>query len=302
MSAADGAPARLTGTALVAIAAASWGTWSVLLRPTGLPATVTAPIVFAMTGLAALPMALAAPRVRWDRATVGWLVANAACNSINVAAFFAAMSYTTVAIAVLTHYAAPVLVALAAPRIDGVVTRGAGRAAAVALAGLVIMLEPWRAPADGAVIGALLGLGSAVLYAANVFCVKRSAARLGPSRALSYHGLLGALIIAPLGFAGFGEVEASDLGLLAIGAASLGAATGVMFAIGLAKIGSARAAVLTFAEPVVAVVIGELVWNEPMSPFGILGGLMVIGAGIGVARAEHDDLHRNQPAERVGLT
>ena len=40
-----GARSQLAGSALVAVAAASWGTWSLFLRPTHLPATVTTPII-----------------------------------------------------------------------------------------------------------------------------------------------------------------------------------------------------------------------------------------------------------------
>jgi uncharacterized membrane protein len=69
---------------MVAIAAASWGAWSLFLRPTHLPATVTTPIIFALIGLVTLPAALRAPRVAWDRATVGLLIAYAALDGLNV--------------------------------------------------------------------------------------------------------------------------------------------------------------------------------------------------------------------------
>ena len=66
-------PPSLAGVALVAIAAASWGTWSLFLRPTHLPATVTTPIIFLVMGLVTLPVALRAPPVAWDRAAlVSW--------------------------------------------------------------------------------------------------------------------------------------------------------------------------------------------------------------------------------------
>ena len=57
-----------------------------------------------------------------------------------------------------------------------------------------------------------------------------------------------------------------------------------MFAIGLTRIGSARAAVFVFAEPLVAVAVGALVWEEALHPLAAIGGLMVLGAGIHVAR------------------
>jgi drug/metabolite transporter (DMT)-like permease len=272
------------GIVMVTLAAASWGTWSLFLRPTGLPATLTSPIMFIVMGLVALPLALRMPRARWDRGTLGLLLGNAAFDALNVLTFFAAIERTTVAIAVLSHYVAPILIALAAPRIDGVRSRGVAPAAVVALAGLVIVLEPWRAPADGAAIGALLGLVSAVCYAGNVFCVRRLAQRVGAVRAMSYHSLIAAAVLAPLLVAGAGTVTAPALALIVIGAATLGCLSGVAFVIGLTWIGSARAAVLTFAEPLVAVAVGALVWHEPLRPLAAVGGVLVLGAGIHVAR------------------
>jgi drug/metabolite transporter (DMT)-like permease len=278
------ARSQLAGSALVAVAAASWGTWSLFLRPTHLPATVTTPIILLVIGAVTLPAALRAPRVAWDRATVGLVVANAAFDALNIVTFFSAMEVTTVEIAVLTHYFSPIVIALTAPRIEGVVTPGARLAAAVALAGLVVILEPWHAPAGGAVLGAVLGVASAICAAGNVFTVRRIAARIGAARALCYHALLGAAAMAPLAARHAGELTGARLGLLAAGSVTLGAASGIAFTVGLIRIGSARAAVLTYLEPLVAVGVGAAVWAEPLSPLSVVGGALVLGAGIEVAR------------------
>jgi drug/metabolite transporter (DMT)-like permease len=231
-----------------------------------------------------LPAALRAPRVAWDRATLGLVVAYAAFDGLNCGAYFAALRITTIEIAVLTHYLAPILVALAAPRIDGVVTPGAGVAAGVALAGLVVILEPWHAPAEGALLGAALGVASAACYAGSVFTARRIAARIGATRALCYHALIATVVLAPLAAGHVGEIALPQLGGIAVGALTLGAASGVAFNVGLVRIGSARAAVLTFFEPLVAVVVGATVWGEPLSPLAVVGGTLVLGAGIEVAR------------------
>src|SRR5205814_2189225 len=160
----------------------------------------------AAMGLVALPLSWREPKPRWDRTTLALLDGNTVADAANVMTFFAAMRYTTVAVAVLTHYITPILVALAAPRIDGVSARGTRPAAAIAVAGLVIVLEPWHAPAEGAIAGALLGLTSAVFYAANVFVVRRLAVRISTARAVSYHSLLGAAVMLPFAATGLGAV------------------------------------------------------------------------------------------------
>jgi drug/metabolite transporter (DMT)-like permease len=212
------------------------------------------------------------------------LFGNTVSDALNVITFFAALTYTTVAIGVITHYLAPIFIALAAPRVDRTYTRGARPAAAVALGGLVLVLEPWRGAGDGVAIGALLGAASAVAYAANVFIVRRLAERIGPARVMSYHSALAAVVMFPLAASGLATVTGSDLGLLAAGSATIGALSGVLFVTGLGRIGAARAAVLTFAEPLVAVLVGVLVWHEPLRPLAVLGGALVLLAGIHVAR------------------
>lgn len=274
----------LAGLVMVALAASSWGTWSLFLRPSGLPSSVTTPIVFLVMTLTALPFALRGPRTVWDRTTVGLILANTVFDAVNILTFFGAMQHTTVAIAVLSHYLAPILIALAAPWIDGVVTPRARPAAVVALAGLVIILEPWNDLAAGAVVGALLGAASAVCYAGNVFVVRRLAARIGASRALAYHCAVAAVALAPLLAGHLDTLTTRQLGLLVAGGATIGAASGVVFALGLVRIGSARAAVLTFLEPIVAVAVGVVVWDEPLHATAILGATLVVGAGIEVAR------------------
>jgi len=274
----------LSGVLMVTLAAASWGTWSLFLRPTGLPSHVTGPIIFLVMAVVGFPLTLRAKPAQWDRKTVGLLLANSACDALNIITFFAAMRYTTVAIAVLTHYVTPILIALAAPYVDKTETPGARPAAVVALAGLVLVLEPWRALGDNVVIGAVLGLASAVCYAGNVFVVRRLAERIGPARAMSYHSAIAAVVLLPFAVSGFATVSTSDLALLGAGAATIGAISGVVFVAGLGRIGSARTAVLTFAEPLVAVGVGAFVWAEPLRPLAAVGGALVVAAGIHVAR------------------
>ena len=78
--------------------------------------------------------------------------------------------------------------------------------------------------------------------------------------------------------------QIAGLGVIAAGAVVIGAGCGVAFTAGLLRIGSARAAVLTFLEPVVAVIVGATVWGEPLGAQAVLGGALVLGAGLQVAR------------------
>lgn len=277
---------RNLGAVLVAFAAALWGTWSLFLRPAALPAAFTAPVMFLLMGLFALPFALRLPPLRWTRRTRLLLLGNSACDALNVFTFFAAMEHTSVAVAVLTHYATPVIIALAAPWIDREKNPAALAAAALALAGLTLILEPWRAGSGGFGLGAALGLASAFCYAGNVFFVRRLASEIGVPRVISYHALLAGVFLLPMLLTvPMDLVTVRGFAILTAGSAIVGAAAGLIYASGLVRVGAATSGVLTFAEPLVAVLVGILVWHEPATFAMLAGGALVVAAGLWVIRS-----------------
>src|SRR5690606_23452827 len=175
--------------------------------------------------------------------------------------FFAAMEVTTVAIAVLTHCTAPLIVALLAPRIEGVRVKGSTAAALVALGGLVLLLRPWAQDGDHLWLGASLGLARALAYASLVFTVQPLAARIALGRATSSPAPRAALVLLPLAAPPAAESEqGAALLLLLLGGLLPGTLSAYLFIDGLRRIGSARAAVLTLLEPTVAVLVGFVVW------------------------------------------
>jgi drug/metabolite transporter (DMT)-like permease len=101
---------------------------------------------------------------------------------------------------------------------------------------------------------------------------------------MSYHSLAAAVLMLPLAVSGFATVTWFDLGLLSAGSMSIGAVSGIVFVLGLERIGAERASILTFVEPLVAVLVGVLVWDEPLRPLAIVGGALVVAAGIHVAK------------------
>ncbi len=272
------------GVLAVLAAAASWGSWSLFLRPTGLPGTVTSPLLMFGVFMLSLPLLRLEPmRPNWDRRTVAMLLAYAALNATNVASFFQAMSTTSVAVAVLTHSLAPVLVAFFAPFVDGTKSPRAIPAALLAVFGLALVLEPWRPEArTGDVgLGAGLGLLSAFAYASAVFMLSRLVVRIGSVRAMGYHSLLASMMLLPLaGLTGLRQVDGLDLALLAAASVLPGILAGLAFVHGLRAIGAARTAVLSLFEPVVACCIGWLAFGEHLGAPAVVGGAMVLGAGV----------------------
>ncbi len=283
-------PGTVAGLLKVALAAGSWGTWSLFLRPGGLPGEVTAPVVMLLIGVFTLPLIRVFPmEARWDKRTYQLLAANTLLDAVNLAGFFLAMSRTTVAVAVLTHYLAPVLVALLAPYVDKQRVAVALPAALLAVTGLTLVLAPWRSATldPDLLIGAGLGTVSAFAYAGNVFVIRRLAERIGAPRAQAYHSLFAAALLAPLLLLVRGEVHVTPfaVGLLALGALVPGSLAGIVFVSGLRVIGAARASVLAYLEPLVAVAIGWLFWQEQLDALALVGGVLVLSGGVLVARA-----------------
>ena len=97
--------------------------------------------------------------------------------------------------------------------------------------------------------------------------------------------LAAALLLAPLGASRFAAVRGAHALRIGIGSLFLGAIAGAAFVRGLVRIGASRAAVLTFAEPVVAVAVGWLAWGESLGPIALAGAAMIVAAGVGVSRA-----------------
>lgn len=272
----------------VVLAACMWGCWSLVLRPTGLSGAVTAPILLAGIALTSAPMALRelrAKRVRWAKPIVIAIVIYAVADAVNVGTFFRAMVTTSVAVAVLTHSVAPVLVALLSPAIEGTKSRRAPVAALMAIGGLVLVLEPWRGTALDAslVLGACLGLASAVGYASTVFAARKLADSIGPATALCSHSVIAALLLLPLAVGELSSIEPSDVGYLMAGILLPGTLAGVLFIRALPVIGSARAAVLALIEPLVACLVGWAAFGERLGPLGALGGALVLLAAAYVA-------------------
>ncbi len=283
----------------VSLAATAWGTWSLFLRPAGVDARWSAAIMLAVVTLAAAPT-LARRRARGPveggpRAPREWraIVLLGLLDAGNTVLFFAAMSVTTVAIAVLSHYLAPVVVAAAAPTVLG--TSRAPRStglAGVALCGLALVLEPWRlvgATSGHAVLGALLGAGSALCYAGNVLVTKRVGARFTAEELLVYHSASAAALLAALALSGGAPLPSGPGALrVAIGSVGVGAVAGLSFLYGLRRIPAEHAGMLTFLEPLTAVLVAWVAWGERPGGAAALGGALVLAAGlaaIGAPRA-----------------
>jgi drug/metabolite transporter (DMT)-like permease len=271
---------RATGYALVAVAACGWGTWPLLLAHAPMPATLQSAILMGVVTLASLPVMLRdrlRVRASWAAwAGIAWLgVADAG----NAACFFAAYQRTSVAIAVLTHYLTPILVALVAPLV--LREKASARtvvAVLVAFVGLVMLLEPWREGLGrNDVLGAALGAASAVFYASNVLVNKRLVPVFSGAETMFFHGLVAAPLLFGLVPAGaIAQVPPRAFAVVVLGALGPGATCGLCFLWGLRRVPASHASVLALLEPVVAVVLAAAVLGQRPGAVPILGAAAIL--------------------------
>ncbi len=219
------------------------------------------------------------------RKKLGMLCLSGAAIGVNWILLFEAYNYTSVATATLCYYLAPMFVILASPLVVGErLTAKKLICVLAALLGMVFVsgvLETGGGSSD--LKGVLLGLGAAVLYASVVLMNKqlgdvpaydRTIVQLGSSAVvlLPYVLLtenLGALTFTP-GTIGL---------LLVVGVVHTGMAYAMYFG-SLMQLKAQTAAILSYIDPVVAVLLSALVLREQMSLLSGLGAILVLGAAV----------------------
>jgi drug/metabolite transporter (DMT)-like permease len=282
---------RKAGYVMVAVAAGSWGTWPLFLRgaEAGGPVHPALESVFAMgvLTLASGPFCLF-DRVRARPTLAQWLgvVWLGIADALNIVLFFRAYQTTSVAIAVMTHYLAPLFVAMAAPIVlREPMKRKTIGAVGLSFVGLLLLLSPHADAAGSAKMGALFGAASAAFYASNVLVNKRITPAFSGSELSFYHGLVATpllLLLVPHGVSS--NLSARAIAFLLAGSVVAGALGGLMFVWGLRRIEATRASNLTFLEPLVATVSAWAFLGETLTAERAVGGVLIlVGAALVVA-------------------
>ena len=214
------------------------------------------------------------------------LCLSGAAIGVNWILLFEAYNYTSVATATLCYYRAPMFVILASPLVVG--ERLTARKLICVLAALLGMvfvsgvLETGGGSSD--LKGVLLGLGAAVLYASVVLMNKQlgdvpaydrsTIVQLGSSAAVLLPYVLLTEDVGALSF-----TPATLALLMVVGIVHTGMAYALYFG-SLMELKAQTAAILSYIDPVVAVLLSALLLKEHMSLLSGLGAVLVLGAAI----------------------
>ena len=209
------------------------------------------------------------------------LLLSGGAMGINWILLFEAYRYTSVSTATLCYYFAPVIVTALSPVLFRErLTRKQLFCFAMATLGLVLItgLEPSAGSAN--LTGILFGLGAAVLYAAVILLNKYIRSTAGIQR--TFLQFLAAIVTLIPYVAATGGVTLSRLDgtgwmcLLVVGILHTGITYCLYFS-SLKALPGQRAAILSYIDPLVAVLISVTVLREPMTWQQALGGGLILG-------------------------
>lgn len=230
------------------------------------------------------------------RKNLGLLLLSGALMGFNWVFLFEAYRHSTVAVGTLCYYLAPVFVTLVSPLVlKEKLTAKKALCVLVALLGMVPVSGILSAGFEPSQLkGVAFGVGAAALYASVVLLNKKLSGISAMDRTVVQLAAGGIVPIPYLllttGLAGL-TCPTKGLVMLAIVAVVHTGIAYVLYFGSLADLPAQSAAVLSYLDPVIAVVLSVLVLKEAVTPLTLLGAVMILGA----AFLSEVDLKRKEP-------
>ena len=214
------------------------------------------------------------------------LILTGALIGFNWMLLFEAFNHTTVAVATLCYYMAPTVVMLLSPLLfREKLTPLKAACAAAAIAGMVLVSGVFE---NGGVQGSqlrgvLLGLGAALIYATVIILNKKlpgiDAYRKTTVQLLS----AGTVMIPYLFLTGGFRMEGITFGavalLLVVGIVHTGLAYVLYFG-GMERLRVQTVAILSYIDPVSALLFSALLLKEPLTLLNGIGAVLIIGSAM----------------------
>lgn len=212
------------------------------------------------------------------------LIISGVAISVNWICLFQAYKYTTVSIATLSYYFAPVFVILFSPIIfKEKLTLGRLGCVVVAMIGLFFILDTNALPLDQSFAhakGISYGLAVATLYAAvmilNKFIKNLSGFDTTVLQLSSATVVLLGYIFLQDGFDLVAITAPNWFLIITLGIVHTGVAY-LLFFSAIPQISGQSLAILSYVDPISAMIFAGLLLNEALSPWQLLGGLLVLG-------------------------
>lgn len=194
---------------------------------------------------------------------------------LNSLAFFYAFKTTTISNAVLTHYAAPIIVAfLAALFLGEKITKMLIGAIALSSIGLWIMLDGFSIQ-HGHLTGIVSGLASGAAYAVIIIIARRYAGEYRPFMLAYIVNITIVVCLAPF----VREFPRQAFWSFPVMGIVHSIIAPILYYRGLQGVSAGRAAVLGYLEPVCAILLSMIFLGEMPGHNSLLGGALILFSG-----------------------
>lgn len=217
------------------------------------------------------------------RRNIGWLTLSSLCMCGNWVCQFEAFKYTTIATATLCYYMQPVFYILAAAIVlKEKLSPKKTACVAVAFCGMVLVsgvLQTGFQPAE--LKGALFGVAGGFFYA-MVVLINKYMKDISPVNTTMMQMALVTVMMLPYTAAtgGFSAAHFTAIGIILL--IILGAVhTGIGYIIyfdAVNKLPAQTVGILSYIDPVEAVLLSVIFLHEPMSIPAVIGAVMILGA------------------------
>ncbi len=266
-----------------------YGTIGIFVRYIPLPSAT----VSMLRGMIGAPFLLVLLLVK--RSKISWKAIKAngirlcflgAMLGINWIFLFEAYRYTSVAVATLCYYLAPIFIVAVSPFVfKEKMTPKKLICIAVALIGTVFVsgVAENGIPPISEIKGILLGIGAAVLYAAIVINNKKLHDISAYDRTMAQL-IISAVVLLPYNFFS-GNLESISLTpmtlllLAVVGIVHTGLSYYLYFG-AMERLNAQSLAILSYIDPAVAILLSACVLREPMSLLDAVGAVLILGAAL----------------------
>ncbi len=268
-------------TILLALSMAIFGTIAPFVRMTGLASSEVA-LYRAVLAIAFIGLFLFITGQKIDFKTIKkplpLLVISGIAMGFNWILLFQAYKYTTVSVATLSYYFAPVIVTVACPLLfkerlgpKGWLCFVMSTVGLVLITGVGDIENP---------LGIVFGLGAAVLYAAVVLLNKYIKGVDGIQRTFLQFVSAAVVLLPYVAFTdGFNFTALDGKGWIALFTVGL-VHTGICYCLYFSSLGSLsgqKVSILSYIDPLIAVLISVAVLGESMNLWQWIGGAMILG-------------------------
>lgn len=209
------------------------------------------------------------------------LILSGVAIGINWILLFEAYKYTTVAVATLSYYFAPVIVTAVCPMLfKEKLTAKQMICFVMSTLGLALIIGVGNARGGNDLIGALFGLGAAIFYATVIILNKFITNVQGIHRTLLQF-LSAVVVLTPyvLMTSGVTVGKLNGIGwanLLIVGLIHTGV-TYCMYFSSLKELPGQKVAILSYIDPLVALLVSVAALGEEITLWQVIGGVLILG-------------------------